>query len=414
LATLPSYWSVWAVTAIVLLAYSLSVGVALRHRSPEEFIHLGRVLVDKSQASPAISSRAASYHYDGEIGFDGQYAYFLAVDPINARFYMDSPAYRYTRVLYPLTARVLALGRADLVPWTLILVNLAMIGVGTAALAAWLRGRSASAWYAAVYGFYPGVLITLLRDTTEVMAYGLVAVAVYLFDRRGPHPDPPPQAREGDSPLRHVPAAIVFALAILTRETAAIFAIGYTLAILASGSGAWRERLQRNWRSAALFVAIWAVPIGLWKIFLRLWLGSFGLDAHIEPVPFLGIASWYPWNSGQVVEVLIVVIPAVLCGIVATWAITRGIRRVETWLLLANVIILVVLLERPAYNDISSSGRITVGVVLAAVLTVPYLAVRLRAWIWAAAVLWLSPMLLWFALPTARAVLATIKHHLLG
>jgi hypothetical protein len=416
LATLPSYWSVWAVTAIVLLAYSLSVGVALRHRSPEEFIHLGRVLVNKSQASPAISSRVASYHYDGEIGFDGQYAYFLAVDPINARFYMDSPAYRYTRVLYPLTARVLALGRADLVPWTLILVNLAMIGVGTAALAAWLRRHGASAWYAAVYGFYPGVLITLTRDTTEVMAYGLVAVAVYLFDRRGPNPALPQRGRE------MVGAAIVFALAVLTRETAAIFAIGYALAILATPTPTLpRERgreilrrLQQNWRRALLFVAIWAVPIALWKIFLRLWLGSFGFDAHIERVPFAGIAAWYPWNAGQVDEVRIVVIPAVLCGIVAVWAIIRGMRRVETWLLVANVVILVVLLESPAYNDISSSGRITIGVVLATMLCIPYLALRRRVFIWAAAVLWLTPMLIWFAIPTARAVLSTIKHSVLG
>jgi hypothetical protein len=207
---------------------------------------------------------------------------------------------------------------------------------------------------------------------------------------------------------------MVFALAILTRETAAIFAIGYALAVLASGRGAWRQRLSQNWRRAALFVAIWAVPIALWKLFLRFWLGSFGLDAHIERVPFLGIASWYPWNSGQVDEVGIVVIPAMLCGIVAAWAIIRGIRRVETWLLVANVLILVVLLESPAYNDISSSGRITIGVVLAAMLCVPYLALRLRAWIWAAAVLWLTPMLFWFAIPTARAVLATLKHHLLG
>jgi hypothetical protein len=247
------------------------------------------------------------------------------------------------------------------------------------------------------------------------MAYGLVAVAVYLFDRRGLHPALPQKARET------IPAAIFFALAILTRETAAIFAIGYALAVLAAPTPTLPERgreilqrLRQNWRRAALFVAIWAVPIAVWKIFLRFWLGSFGLDAHIERVPFLGIASWYPWNSGQVDEVRIVVIPAVLCGIVAAWAIIRGIRRVETWLLLANVVILVVLLERPAYNDISSSGRITVGVALAAMLCVPYLAGRLRAGIWAAATLWLIPMLIWFAIPTARAVLSTIKHQLLG
>ncbi len=33
----------------------------------------------------------------------------------------DVPAYRYQRIVYPMAARVLALGNADLVPWTLIL-----------------------------------------------------------------------------------------------------------------------------------------------------------------------------------------------------------------------------------------------------------------------------------------------------
>jgi len=435
------HWSGWAVTTIVVFSYLAWTVPAIRQGGPEPFIHLGRTLVAKSQASPAISGRAASYAYDGDIGFDGQYAYFLAVDPINARYYMDSPAYRYTRVLYPMTARVLALGRPDLVPFALIALNLIMIGVGTAALAAVLRRRGVSPWYAAVYGFYPGVLITLQRDTTEIMAYGLVAVAIYLFDAR----------------RRWFWSAIVFALAILARETAAIFAIGYAATLLLAGAGQGQspsplvgegrgqspsplvgegrgqspsplvgegrgqspsplvgEGRGGGLRNAAIFASVSALPIVAWKVFLRVWLGSWGLDAHVEHIPFGGILSWFPWTAGQVVEVHSVVLPAVLCGIVAAWAIIRGIRRVETFVLLANVIVLVVLLERPAYNDISSSGRITVGVVLAAVLCLPVLAVRLRAWIWAAAVLWLTPMLFWFALPTARAYFSVLRHHLRG
>ena len=398
-------WSGWAVTAIVVLSYLAWTVPALRQGGPEPFIHLGRTLVLKSQASPAISSRAASYAYDGDIGFDGQYAYFLAVDPINARYYMDSLAYRYTRVLYPMTARVLALGRPDLVPFALIAVNLIMIGVGTGALAALLRRRGFSPWYAAIYGFYPGVLITLQRDTTEIMAYGLVAVAIYLFEAR----------------RRWFWSAIVFALAILARETAAIFAIGYAAALLLAGADQGQspsplagEGRGGGWRNAAIFASACAVPIVAWKVFLRVWLGSWGLDAHLETIPFGGIAAWFPWTAGQVDEVRIVVLPAVLCGIAAAWAIFRGVRRVEPFLLLANVVILVILLERPAYNDISSSGRITVGVVLAAVLALPVLAVRVRAWIWAAAVLWLTPMLFWFALPTLRAYFAVLRHRLGG
>ena len=385
--------SVLLVSLIVFATYALWTAAALRH-GPEGFIHLGRIFVSKSHASPVIERRAASYHYDGDIGFDGQFAYFIAVDPVNARSYMDSPAYRYTRIVYPLTASALALGQADLVPYTLVLLNLAMIGVGTLALAAWLRRKGVAAWYAAVYGFYPGVLIALQRDVTEIMAYGLVAVAIYLFDF----------ARR---PL--VWASVVFAIAILTRETAAIFAIGYGVSLLFDGEGNRLQRVRRNMRRAALFLAACLVPMLLYKIFLLLWIGSLGFDAHIERVPFGGILAWYPWKPGQVAEIQIVIIPAVICGLAALWALLRGVRRVETWMLLANVLILVVFLERPAFNDISSAGRISTGVALAAVLALPYFAGRFRVWFFAAAALWLWPMVSWLFIPLARGSLGALR-----
>jgi len=400
--------AVLLVSLAVFGIYAVWTAVALRH-GPESFIHIGRIFVAKSQASPAIDQRAATYHYDGDIGFDGQFAYFIAVDPVNARYYMDSPAYRYTRIVYPLTARALALGRADLVPYTLVLLNLAMIGVGTLALAAWLRRKSTSPWYAAVYGFYPGVLIALQRDVTEVMAYGLVAVAVYLFDfAKAPTPTLP-RERGREIPFA---ASLIFALAILTRETAAIFALGYGLSLLFDGEGDWLGRARRNLRRAAIFLALCLGPIVLYKIFLLTWLGSLGFDAHIERVPFGGILAWYPWQPAHVAEVEIVVVPAVICGIAAIWALARGVRRVETWMLLANVLILVVFLERPAFNDISSAGRITTGVALAAVLALPYFAGWFRAWFWAAAALWLWPMLSWFFVPLARGALGALRRRL--
>jgi hypothetical protein len=387
--TIARGWSAWIVAGVVFLTYLAWTIPTVRQDGAEAFIHLGRQFVEKSQASPAISARASRYRYDGSVGFDGQWAYYLAVDPLNAPSYMDSPAYRYTRILYPLTARVLALGQVDLIPYTLIAVNLLLLGVGTAALALWLRRHAMSAWWAAIYAFYPGAFIALQRDTTEVMAYGLVAVGIYLIDRLP------------EQPLWSAPA---FALAILSRETTAVFAIGYTVAILFKPEGNIKRALQ--------FGAMAAGPMIAWKIFLHQWLGSWGFDGHIERVPFYGIASWFPWSVQQADEVRVIVIPAILCGIAAVWALVRGIRRVETWLLPANVLVLVVFLERPAFNDISSSGRITLGVALAAALCLPFLVIRIKALIWAAAALWLSPMLFWLALPTARAYLAAVRHRL--
>src|SRR5580765_5904599 len=43
-------------------------------------------------------------------GYDGQFAYWLAIDPSPAAAanHFDTPAYRYQRILYPLLARALA------------------------------------------------------------------------------------------------------------------------------------------------------------------------------------------------------------------------------------------------------------------------------------------------------------------
>jgi hypothetical protein len=234
------------------------------------------------------------------------------------------------------------------------------------------------------------------------MAYGLVALAVLVFARTGP---------------RLLASGLLFGLAALTRETTALFAVGYSLAVLLGSPGSnvpspgLIAKLRANLPRAVGFVALWAGPLLAWKIFLRLWLGSWGLDAHLEPIPFMGILSYLPWSAGLLDEVRIVVIPAVLCGIAALWALRRRRDQPETWLLLANVLLLVVFVERQSFNDISSGGRITIGVVLAAMLALPFLA-RLRAWIWAAAALWLTPMLYWFVLPVARTYLAALRRRL--
>ena len=57
-------------------------------------------------------------------GYDGQFSYYMALDFTNARYYMDFPAYRYSRVLYPASSRGRsALGDRDLVPATMIAIN---------------------------------------------------------------------------------------------------------------------------------------------------------------------------------------------------------------------------------------------------------------------------------------------------
>lgn len=93
---------------------------------------------------------------NGSLGYDGQFAYRIACDPLGGWRYLDVPAYHYQRILYPLLARALSLGSTSLLPWVLMLINLAALPGGTALTEAILVENGASRWYALTYGLFLG------------------------------------------------------------------------------------------------------------------------------------------------------------------------------------------------------------------------------------------------------------------
>lgn len=353
---------------------------------PRDFILMGRVFIERSGPS-ALIVPDPHYSYSPH-GYDGQFCYYIALDPLNARAYIDAPAYRYTRILYPLTARALAFGQPALIPYTLILVNWLAIGGGTLALAAWLKRRGRSPWFALIYGLYPGLLIALQRDLTEPLAYALVALALLLLEVGGRR--------------RVLWAGLSLALASLTRESAALFAVVYGLALLLENTseGGWLARCKANWRRAALLGALALLPLLLYKGLLLLWLGSAGLPADLAPqaIPFWGILSLWPWQTNQIAAAVCIIAPALICAGMGCWALWRRAAQVEVWALLANVLLFVVLLAPPPYIEIFGSERVTIGVVLAACTCLPSvdrLTGRRRWWLWSSALLWnaLIPLL---------------------
>ena len=394
--------SQWVVAGVVLLLYALWIALyLLAGHEPRDFIVLGRLHVLQGHTS-ALIQLDPRYHYtpDNE-GYDGQYCYFIAVDPMHAAAYMDWPAYRYGRILYPMLARLIALGQPYAIPLALIGVNWLALGGGTLAVAAWLKRRGCSPWLALLYGCSTGLFIALQGDLTEPLAYALVALAIYLFDFGG---------------RRHVLwSGAAFALALLTRETTGVFAALYGLALLwgntkqsvvgesspqAGGSPQrWlvelRARYTANWRSTALLLTMAFLPYALYKGFLALWLGSVGVpeSVRLDLVPFHGLLVYWPLQGHRLVEVDSVVLPALVCAGMGLWALKRRIWRVEIWGLLANIVFLVVLLPQNSYIDLLASARISTGVVLAALLCIPSmdkLTKGKRAWIAACGALWLA------------------------
>ena len=378
-----------AVAALVLLFYGLwTAAFFAAGRDARDLTFMGTRFLRQSHASGSIAIDPTYRYFPDPSGkgYDGQWAYYLALDPANARFYMDKPAYRYTRILYPMTARALALGRADLIPYTLLLVNLLALGGGTLVMATWLRRKGVSPWLALIYGLYPGLFIALQRDLNEPLAYALLALAVYLFDFGGRR--------------RLIYAGLAFALAILARETTAVFAVLYGLVLLAPrpfpgiGVRLWKPSRARLVQAATL-LGLALAPALLYRLFLRLWLGNADVPADVAPelIPFRGILSYWPWQGPQIIAAAAVVAPALICAAAGVYALWRRVWRVEVFILLANVQLFVVMLAAGSFPDIISSARVTAGVAPAALFCIPaFDAVtgRNRTWLLAAAGLWLA------------------------
>ena len=90
------------------------------------------VIGDHFQA-PRIWTSQTLVH-KGSVGYDGQFYYYIAHDPFilgQSHDHIDSPAYRYQRIIYPLTARLLSFGQPGLIPWMMVAVNLLGILLGT-------------------------------------------------------------------------------------------------------------------------------------------------------------------------------------------------------------------------------------------------------------------------------------------
>lgn len=384
--------SPFTVAGIVLFLY-IGLTVAAFHAGAvaTDFALVSWKYSHQSTVSSVITF-GPDFRYAPVVGYDGQFCYFIALDPQNARFYIDNPAYRYERILYPLVARALAFGQPALIPYTLILVNCLAITGGVLLLGYWLRRRGVSPWLALVYGLFSGLLVAYERDLTEPLAFGLVILAICCFDF---------------SRRRALWAGVCFGLAALARETTLVFAALYVLAQLFEAQTSeperistyverFKEGIKRNWRPTALMLALALGPFLAYKGFLQLWLGTTGMVTSLLPnlVPFSGLISMLPPRADTMMQLLIVCAPGLISFALSLWAILRRRATVEIWALFMNALMLVVMLRPVWYVEPSpATTRDATAIVLAALLSVPAfdrLMRRDRRWLAICAPAWAS------------------------
>jgi hypothetical protein len=318
--------------------YAVLLADSLDARGLAAYARIGSRFINGAESSPAIERFAGDAI--APFGYDGQFFLYIAADPTHAVDYLDTPGYRYGRILYPMVARVVALGDLRLLPAALLAVNLLAVLAATYVLAVYLERRGASAWWALVFAMYPGMWVGVYFDLSEPLAYALAAVAMTQLTRRP------------------AVAAALLAAGILTRETVALFAIAAVVALA-----------RENRRRALWFGVVAMAPLIVWRLTLRAWLGNWGNApaTQFEHVPFGGAVGQ------QGFLIFVIAVPAIVA--LAIVAARRAVT-VEALALLLNVLVLVVFLPRASWGGYVATGRISTGVVLAFLLCVPRLGVR--------------------------------------
>jgi hypothetical protein len=302
-------------------------------------------------ALATLGTRFSEGDPGGTEGYDGQFAYYIARDPLNGWRLCDVPAYRYQRILYPMLARLLALGQETLLPYTLALLNIAALAWGTWLTERLLRRYKMSRWYALTYGLYAGQLMSARLDLNEPLAHALVQAAILAAERD-----------------RWRWSILFFALAALTKETTLVFVAGYLLLLLA----------QRQWgRLAAMALGTGGAFLA-WQGVLWLWLGRPGFgsggagDTGWEFLPFRGL-----WSVGQIdvralaLLALVMVPLAVIPSLLSLWAAGRelgqGRWHAFTAVLLTNALVML-FLPQSTYREPLAMLRLTIGLVVATIL----------------------------------------------
>jgi hypothetical protein len=228
------------------------------------------IILGSSQWNPITFVRVGG-HFDPrlgnqEMGYDGQFAYQIARDPLNGWRYCDLPVYRYQRILYPMVVWLLSFGQSAAVPWVMLAVNFVMLVAGMYLLEKILSYYQQPAWFALIYGLYIGTAMSLRLDLNELLAYGLVLVGILAWLKQRPWL-----------------SAICFALAMLTKEVTLPLAAAFALAFFI-----------QDRRKGLAWGAIAFLPYAVWRVTLSLvfqnWQFNTGgaMASSMELIPYFG------------------------------------------------------------------------------------------------------------------------------
>lgn len=258
------------VAAVVFVLYAAFAFQLYRNRQHDisRFVVAGHSFTD-----PASTGRCLSVDLQSA-GYDGQFFYRLAVNPFStaprvAGVRFDYPVYRHQRLLYPLLASALSLGRPCAVIWVLVLLNIAaVVTIGVLATVL-VRDAGVGFLWGVVPALAPVFLLSVARDLAEpvMLAFLLGGFLAILRDRWST-------------------GVVLLTLATLTKETALVGIAAAFLTVM------WRSLRDRRLVRLALALLVPPAVFLAWKnLLFFLWETPSGGWANVFAPPLRGWAA---------------------------------------------------------------------------------------------------------------------------
>jgi hypothetical protein len=163
------------------------------------FIMAGHVYTNRSQLPRGLLLVPSA-------GYDGQFYYRLALDPVNWNktafgITMDQ-SYRYTRIGYPALAWLLSFGQHQLVPVVLVAINLLAVAAMAVLGGMFARESGRHALWGLAFAAYFGLVISVGRDTAEPLAEACMLAGLLTYRHS-----------------RYLLTTALFTVGAITRET---------------------------------------------------------------------------------------------------------------------------------------------------------------------------------------------------
>jgi hypothetical protein len=326
---------------IVAIIYIILIGLVAitKHYSAFDFVHLGTVW--------------ANHNPSGTWGYDGQFYYQMARDPLHAYQYMDNASFREEHILYPLVVGVLSLGQTALIPYMLLFVNVLSVALSVELLARLLSKHGFSPWFSLALGLYFGQVAGTLFDTAESFTYFLVLLGIWLIMQKN----------------RFALAAIMLGLATLAREIAILFPIAYIGVFF----------VRRQWRVCAQFVAFGILPLLALLIALRFIFDRTGVTftRPFEHIPFADIFYYISAPRKFYLLLLMMFLPTVGAWVLAVKELYHVLfvqrepffqRFSPVYLFLLANLVMITFMSHSSFEELISCGRIATGLVLSVLL----------------------------------------------